>query len=308
MTPAIADAEVRDYLDAVRARLSDLDPEEREHLLSDTEASLLEAAEDEVELPLEVRLGTPERFARELRAAAGLPEVPVRDARPGLLVRLAAHRRVVAARGIARELAPVWWVARAFAGLTVLAQLFGDDWSVRYPVITSVLGKPLGWFLLLGAIAGSVALGRRERGAARRWPLVMNLAFAVAAGWVVVTMAGNAGAIGMRVVYVGSSSPVKQSGLAWDGRPIGNVYPYDRQGRLLQDVRLYDDTGTPLEIRRGESRPRRVVLDRSGKRLFNAFPIRYFDRGTRRVSRPQAGALSKPPRPIVTPPVRTGRR
>lgn len=301
MTPAIADGQVRDYLDAVRARLADLDPETREHLLSDTEASLLEAVEDDVTLPLEVRLGPPERFARELRAAAGLPEVPVAAPRPGLLARLAADRRVLAARGLARELAPVWWVARGFAALTVVAQVLGDEWSVRYPVLTSALGGPLGWIALLVALAGSVALGRRERAATRRWPVVLNVALAIATAWVVMAAAGNAGAARGAVEVIG---PGAEPGLTQDGRPIVNVYPYDREGRLLQDVRLYDDTGAPLDVRPGEGRPRRVVVDRSGERLFNSFPIRYFDPRTRQVRRPGAGALGEPPRRIVTPPVR----
>ena len=55
-------------------------------------------------------------------------------------------------------------------------------------------------------------------------------------------------------------------------------------------------------------RARRVVFDRSGERLFNSFPIRYFDQGTRRVRRPEAGGLSEPPNSIVTPPVRIPRR
>lgn len=303
MTPAIADTQVRDYLDAVSAQLGDLDPEERDHLLSDTEASLLEVAEDEVALPLEVRLGPPERFARELREAAGLPVVHARPAQPSLLSRAAAHRRVVAVRGLARELAPVWWVARAFAGFTFVAQLLGDDWSHRYPVVTSALGEPLGWLVLLGAIAGSVALGRRERAATGRWPAVLNLALALATVWTLATMADRAGASNPEVVYVGTST---QPGLVLDGRSVGNLYPYDRDGRLLQDVRIYDDTGTPLDIRPGETRPRRVVADRAGEQIFNSFPIRYFEKGTRRVRRPDAGGLDDPPRPIVTP--RTGER
>jgi uncharacterized membrane protein len=302
MTPAIADTQVRDYLDAVRARLGDLDPEEREHLLSDTEASLLEAAGDEAALPLEVRLGPPEHFARELRAAAGLPEEPSRAARASLLARLAAHRRVTAARGVARELVPAWWLVRAFVALSVVAQLLGDDWSVRYPIFTSVLGGPLGWVLLLGAVAGSVALGRRERAATRRWPLVLNVALGLAAAWLLVAMAGNAGAdraTDHAVVFVETPS----EGLVRDGHRIGNIYPYDRRGRLLQDVRLFDETGTPLAVRHGEALPRRVPVDRTGERLFNAFPIRYFEEGTRKVRRPGAGGLAEQPRAILTPPL-----
>lgn len=299
MTPAIADVAVRSYLEAVRAQLGDLDPEVREHLLSDTEASLLEA---EVELAPEVRLGPPERFARELRAAAGLPEVPSRVERPALLARLASHPRVLAARGVARELAPVWWVARGYVAFTTVAQLLGDDWSARYPVLTSVLGNVLGWLLALAAIAGSVALGRRERRTGRRWPRLLNAAAVLATLWLAMAISGNAGAAGVEVVHV--ETPVA-AGLTFDGRPIDNVYPYDRKGRLLHDVRLYDQAGTPLEIRRGEGRPRRVVEERRGSEAFNAFPIRYFDRGTRRVRRPQAGA-PEAPRPIVTPALRQG--
>ena len=304
MTPATADTQVRDYLEAVRACLGDLDPEAREHLLSDTEASLLEADAEAGGLPPEVRLGPPERFASELRTAAGLPEMPATPAaRPSLLARLAAHPALPAARALARELAPVWWVARAFAVFTFAAQLFGDDWSIRYPVLTSALGTPLGVLLLLAALAGSIALGRRERTAVRRWPLVLNLACVLAAAWVAFTMAGNAGAATGAVVYVDASSAPLPDGLVYSGRPIGNVYPYDRRGRLLQDVRLYDDLGQPLEVRPGEGKPRRVVTQRDGKKAFNTFPIRYFEKGTRRVGRPGLGALSDEPARIVTKPL-----
>jgi len=304
MTPATVDTQVRDYLDAVRAGLDDLDPDDREHLLSDTEASLLEAAEEDAALPLEVRLGPPDRFARELRVAAGLPEG--RPERRRLLARIGAHPRVAAAGRLARELAPVWWVARAFVAFTLVAQLFGDDWSIRYPAFTSLLGDPLGWILLAGAIAGSVALGRRERrGTTGRWAVVLNVAVALAAAWVLVTMVERLDSAAPAVVYVGTAPP---DDLALGGRPIGNVYPYDRSGRLLQDVRLYDEIGTPLTVRSTEGGPRRVVVDRSGERLFNTFPIRYFEEGTKVVRRPKAGGLKDPPPRLLTPPVRTRER
>jgi hypothetical protein len=67
-------------------------------------------------------------------------------------------------------------------------------------------------------------------------------------------------------------------------------------------VRLYDGFGRPLEIMRGGDDPdRRPVFERSGGRAFNAFPIRYFERGTHRVARPNAGPDVEPG-PLTTPP------
>jgi hypothetical protein len=302
MTEATVDIQVRDYLEAVRAGLDDLDPDDREHLLSDTEASLLEASEEDAAVPLEVRFGPPERFARELRIAAGLPEG--RPERPRLLARIAAHPRVAAAGRLARELAPAWWVARGFVVLTLVAQVFGDDWSTRYPMFTSLLGEPLGWILLLGAIAGSVALGRRERVTTARWPLVLNVAAVLAAGWVVVVMIERTGDAGTTFVYV-EAAP--DPGLVFNGRPVENLYPYGRSGRLLQDVRLYDQDGNPLILRRGEGLPRRVVVDRFGQQLFNTFPIRYFEANSRVVRDPDAGTLEQAPPELMTPRLETRR-
>ncbi len=94
------------------------------------------------------------------------------------------------------------------------------------------------------------------------------------------------------------------TGLSYDGLPVTNVFAYDRRGRLVQDVRLYDARGTPLALNPDDpDRQRRVPRTASGDRAFNAFPVRYFEQGTRRVTRPRAGAPEPPP-PLVTPEVR----
>ena len=66
---------VAEYLDALRAELADLAPEERDDLLSEVEPSLLEAAADDDE-PIAARLGPAADFAADLRASAGLPPAP----------------------------------------------------------------------------------------------------------------------------------------------------------------------------------------------------------------------------------------
>jgi hypothetical protein len=123
---------------------------------------------------------------------------------------------------VIRELTPVWWVARAIVTVTVVAQLLGDHWSTRFPLVISVLGEPAGWVLLLGAIVGSVVLGRRERTAAGRWPLAVEIVLVLAAAWTVLSMASNADGWKPQVVRVVAPP---EPGLTSDGHLVQNVYP-----------------------------------------------------------------------------------
>src|ERR1700737_511134 len=67
--------DVATYAASVRAALSDLPPDQAEILLEDLEGHLRGVA-SEAGVPLTERLGPPEQYAQELRAAYG-------DARPG---------------------------------------------------------------------------------------------------------------------------------------------------------------------------------------------------------------------------------
>jgi hypothetical protein len=91
-------------------------------------------------------------------------------------------------------------------------------------------------------------------------------------------------------------------GLVRDGLPVDNIYPYSRDGRLLHDVLLYDGAGRALDIA-GDSvanPDRRIVVTVGNKPLFNVFPIRYFEPGTRRVAHPNAAPPVSVPR-VLTP-------
>ncbi|MBA3384937.1 MAG: hypothetical protein H0T20_09840 [Actinobacteria bacterium] len=95
--------DVAAYLDAVRSRLRDPPAEERDDLIADVEASLLESGGPP-------RLSSQD-FAAELREAAGLsPEGPVTERRSSLLetirVCLSTERASSWLR-MARELAPI---------------------------------------------------------------------------------------------------------------------------------------------------------------------------------------------------------
>ena len=67
-----ARAERRRYLEQVRAALADLPEAERDALLADVESHVAEVSEETGD-ELVARLGSPDGFAAELRAAAGLP-------------------------------------------------------------------------------------------------------------------------------------------------------------------------------------------------------------------------------------------
>ena len=64
------------FLSRMRAALSDLPPTEVTELLEDTEEHVRELAREHGEDQLELRLGSPEAYAAELRSAAGYPPPP----------------------------------------------------------------------------------------------------------------------------------------------------------------------------------------------------------------------------------------
>jgi hypothetical protein len=308
MTSGTVPQDVKAYLSAVRARLDDLPAAERDDLLADVEASIRDSA-SESDAPVELRLGPPESFADELRGAAGLPpraETAADALRPGLREQLAAADAFFATSPTTswlRDLAPLWWVLRGIVAVGLFEILYGK----------SVLGGdgPHTYALLVALAVGlavtvSVAVGlRRPR---RNTALVLvNLVLALAAApvmWNAVSD-GRAAVFDDRVVTEARTESAP-SGLVSDGDPVENVYAFDREGRLLHDVRLFDQNGRPLVIGAdGQDPNRRAVRTRAGKLAFNAFPIRYFEPGTKRVADPAAGVPAHPS-PLTTKPLGRG--
>ena len=305
--------DVEAYLAAVRDELADLGAEERDELLADVEASILESAE-ESDAPIAARLGPPAEFAAELRAAAGLgggqAAARVRASPPLGTRLLEAWRspRTAGARRVLGELAPIWWVARAYVVVAIAVWGLGSDKTISPPETLRVGGPDSGWALIVLAAAASVGLGlwqRRRRLSRAATPvLAVNLVLAVLAVPVYSSVADWIDSGPSTVVIV--EEPVVQAGLANDGLPVENVYPYSRDGRLLLDVLLFDQTGRPLYIRPGATGAadpyRRVLRTRNGREILNAYPIRYFEPGTRRVANPNAAPAIWMPQ-IATPPL-----
>jgi hypothetical protein len=295
--------EVEEYLAAVRAALADLPSLERDDLLAEVEPSLVEAAE-ESSGPIAARLGPPEAFAAELRAAAGLHEQDPPPRRESHLARrlraLAAHRLARRPLGLAAELAPIWWVARAYLLVGFAAQVFHTGWSVRYPFIPQLGDGKTGFAAILAAAAASVWIGlmlRRRGSAFPRAAGLVNLALLATA--ISVVPAVTRTSVTTAPIVIQSSAP---SGLLYDGVQVDNIYPYSRDGRLLHDVLLYDGAGRPLDLGAQGDPNRRVVRTKGNVALLNVFPIRYFEPGTGVVAHPNAGPPVRVPT-VVTPPL-----
>jgi hypothetical protein len=302
--------EVGAYLAAVRQELGDLRPEERDDLLAEVEASLLEAAE-ESDAPIAARLGPPADFAAELRAAAGLAGAAGQTRAPRLRRLEEAWRgtRAAALKRVLGELAPLWWIARAYVAVALFAWAINADWSAAVPFVPLIwLGGPAspstGVLLLVAAGVLSVAYGLWEHHRGRRSSLgvSLNVALAVAALPLAVDLIDRFSDRPFSTTpYVVAEAP---QGLVFNGAPVENIYPFSRDGRLLRDVLLYDQTGTPLDLRPNDADPSRRVLEAAdGTQRFNAFPIRYFEPGSGIVAKPGAAPPISWSR-IVTPPLK----
>jgi hypothetical protein len=307
-TAAHVPSDVETYLARVRAALADIPADERSELLEEVEASLHETA-SETGGSVAAQLGPPEDFAAELRAAAGLQ--PSTTARAiGLretFERLASDPRVAATTRFARELAPIWWAARGYVAIAALALAAGGSWSASHGAVPRIGTGKLGAAAILVAVLVSIALGLwSRRSTAARVPLALvNLVLLGAAIPVGVHLSHRpTEAVASRIVVQTSVVP----GLAYNGAPVDNIYPYSRDGRLLHDVLLYSGSGAPLNVSTTAYDPlRRILVTKAGNRVYNAFPVRYYEPGTRLVLRPNAAPQVKVPR-IATPPLQLKRR
>ena len=300
--------EVAAYLAAVRDALSDLPAAERDDMLADVEASVIEAAV-ESDAPIAARLGRPEEFASELRVAAGLQPPAEGRARTPRLFELAsralASPSVVAVRALGRELAPIWWVARAYLALASVALLLDEDWSARFPGVPRFGGvwSTIALFAMAAVISVAAGLWGRRR---PRLRLVFTGVNALLALAIVPVLAHVADWRTVPPVIHTVSAP-PPSGLVYEGARLTNLYPYSRDGRLLHDVLLYTEFGRPLNLAGAPDPNRRVLRTRDGEPLYNSFPIRYYEPGTRRVARPNAGPRIRTP-DVRTPPLVDERR
>jgi hypothetical protein len=200
----------------------------------------------ESEQPLTERLGPPERYAAELRAAAGL--APRTGAVPASMARtvrrlggylsivdsrlgpLVGHPRL---RDFLVLLRPGWWVLRGYLLAVVLAAPL-DQGGLLPQVKGSGL---LGLILVLALVLASIWLGRRSAALSIMRQRLIALAGGLVAVLGLVTLS-DVDAYARQ----GHMSGVYENPYS----NITDVFPYGPDGKPLTGITLYDQDGNPI--------------------------------------------------------------
>jgi hypothetical protein len=261
LSPGIRQAQ--DYLAAVEHELGDLPVDDRNALLEDLAQHLDALAAEDDDRPIAVRLGPPAAYAADLRSAAGLPPrggaarlatVGLRERLDRVRATLAARRIAPAARATQRlliELRPAWWVLRGYL-LVLVPCLLGYDAVRDFPVPAPLQSEALGVVLVVAAVVGSVALGRR------RLPRVLAVGVVVGGAWLALMAIGiwqDAVNSGMTRGYASQATFEPAPEPAGDRYPllsrygpVTDVIPYAADGTPLEGVLLFDQDGRPLQV------------------------------------------------------------
>lgn len=296
--------DVAGYAAAVRRALVGLGPEQIEDLTDGLEADLAEALADEEHVrhggDLVDLFGTPEAYAAELGAAAGLEPAPPAPAERHLIPEAVRHpvraltafgaRRLAGLRARAwwppvedflMALRPVWWVARAWVVFQLTVNLGGvrPDWLPANAL-------ELVWFLMLVVVSVHWGRGRWELPPRwRRLPRLVSWVAAIALLPVTVWLHGSAGV----EVYYGSPQtvyePTAMDGVVVDGMQVSNLFVYDAEGNPLEGVQIFDDRGRPVRttydegwdqwMMPGDEMPWQFVgtPDQDGRIRWNVYPL-----------------------------------
>ncbi|RJL33302.1 HAAS signaling domain-containing protein [Bailinhaonella thermotolerans] len=303
--------EVARYAGAVRAALADLPESDREELLEDLDSHLAEVAADSPE-PLTARLGSPEAYAADLRAAyGGRPATPRRGRLRRLPHDVTARFRETAAAAHTRlselpayrhlleflpQLRPAWWVLRGYAAAVVILSIQAGE--------TLTPTNILEWLFAFALVWASVWYGMRGAGLGHwRWAgRAVNVValLGVAMG---VLIAADVHAENKREPYTGQAAPAGgqppiQHMSSLDSGQVGNIFPRDAEGRPLEGVLLYDQHGRPIEV---EPEPDYVLEWYCGtpQPLKHRYPLKLRDAVNEGgLIQEESGCIIPPPAPV----------
>lgn len=280
--------DVTTYAAAVRRALVGLTAEQVEDLTDDLEADLADALADEErgtpDTGLTGLFGTPEAYAAELRAAAGLA-APTTTAAPGLRAALAERRRRARAR-LARAVAPLraapwwpgvaafgeavrplWWAVRGWVLCQLVLALSGQDVRLAPRDAAELL-------LLVALVVLSVQWGRGLWRSGRLTRFLARFAQVVAVV-AVIPVLGSAASGSTEYVYQDGGYYEPQAGVYVDGRSVGNLFVYDADGQPVVGAQVYDEHGQPVVAEPAWDDTGRVTVPgeaADGSERWNAYP------------------------------------
>jgi hypothetical protein len=295
--------DVATYASSVRAALSDLPPDQAEVLLEDLEDHLREVV-SEAGGPLAERLGPPEQYAQELRAAYGATHAGGSRQDPALRDLRLAVRAVTASawfgqvRAFLPELRPAWWVLRAYVVVLLLTEAFSPNYNLR-PIPNPFSSRGLLEIVAAAiAIVLSIRLGRQRRPLAKRGRLIAigaNVMIALIAIPVLARMGTFPSYAMVESGVAGQSQPL----IMPNGDALTNIYPYSRDGQPLMDVLLYDQEGRPLSTSPNVGDvTTEYPVGADGQLITNAYPLRQRHFNGDPVSAPR---VALPPWPAASP-------
>ncbi|TGY77022.1 hypothetical protein, partial [Cellulomonas shaoxiangyii] len=257
--------DVAHYAARVRAALADLGADQVDDLTDGLEANLADALADDGRAHsggLVEEFGTPEAYAAELRAAAGLAPAgrrhPVRDALAGrwreafaiddaVLASLRAKRGWLPVEEVLVALRPAGWLLRGWA----LAQLVLRSVGAEPPEPWWLPSGLVGWVVLAAAVVASVQWGRGHWVVRGRWHAVATLVSAVGAVAAAVLLLWLPAADRQQEAQLQAvldTAPV--DGVVVDGETATNLFVYDADGRPVQGAQIVDQEGRPVVTER----------------------------------------------------------
>ncbi|MGQ5260306.1 HAAS signaling domain-containing protein [Micromonospora sp. ZYX-F-536] len=269
----VTEQEITDYVARVRAALADLPPTRRDELTEDLPDHLAEVAA-EADGTLVERLGEPEAYAAELRAAAGAPASARNlDQRvAATVVRFRRRLRAVDTRlgpplgyetasDFLRLLRPGWWVLRGYlAAMLVTVISTGGSFGLLPRFGGELLA---GLIMLVAFVLASIWLGRRSA-RLTRWPRA-----ALQIGSAVLVVFAFA-------ALMQAEDRMRYDEYGYDPTAVNNpydrirdVFVYDSEGRLVENARLFDQNGDPIRLGYPDCADPAEVY---GKPLLRAYP------------------------------------
>ena len=268
--------DVATYAASVRAALSNLPTDQSEVLLEDLEDHLREIAAD-AGGPLHERLGPPQQYAEDLRAAYGAAQVTTRRQDAALHDLQRALARVTGStwyrqiRAFLPELRPAWWVLRAYLAVLILMAAVSPGYPLG-PIPDPTSKRGLVEILATGiAIWLSVRIGRRSRQLSQKALVLEYSANLLIALFAVVVLANMRSFAYSELT--GTTSPQQTTfANAFAAGQVTNIYPYSQDGKPLTNVLLYDQDGRPIMVDKSEAQTS-YPIGADGKAVTNAYPL-----------------------------------